>query len=201
MHHPCIAIPLRSEARSFSRGIPVNHTPHLHALSVRAVRETEVDLVFAFIRELAQYERLADQVTATRDDIHAALFGPRPYAEAVLGCIDGEPCGFALFFHNFSTFVGKPGLYLEDLYVRPAARGRGLGSALLAWLARLALERGCGRFEWAVLDWNEPALKVYRGLGARAADEWILYRLSGEPLATLAAKAALLLSQKKGGPS
>ena len=163
--------------------------PAAHDVSIRAVREHEVDLVLAFIRELAQYERLADQVTATRDDIHQALFGPRPYAEAVLGCIDGEPCGFALFFHNFSTFLGKPGLYLEDLYVRPVARGRGLGSHMLAWLARLALERGCGRFEWAVLDWNEPALKVYRGLGARAADDWTLYRVTGEALAALAAKA------------
>ena len=165
--------------------------PDSHALSIRAVCEDEVELVLAFIHELAQYERLADQVTATRDDIHAALFGPRPYAEAVLGCLDGEPCGFALFFHNFSTFLGKPGLYLEDLYVRPAARGRGLGSQLLAWLARLALERGCGRFEWAVLDWNEPALKVYRGLGARAADDWTIYRVAGPALAELAAKVAV----------
>jgi GNAT superfamily N-acetyltransferase len=159
------------------------------ALSIRPVREHEVDLVLEFIHELAAYERLSDQVTATREDIHAALFAPRPYAESVLGCIDGEPCGFALFFHNFSTFVGKPGLYLEDLYVRPGARGRGLGSHMLAWLARLALERGCGRFEWAVLDWNEPALKVYRGLGARAADDWTIYRVTGEALARLAAKA------------
>jgi GNAT superfamily N-acetyltransferase len=163
--------------------------PAAHDISIRAVREHEVDLVLTFIRELAEYERLADQVTATRDDIHKALFGPRPYAEAVLGCIDGEPCGFALFFHNFSTFLGKPGLYLEDLYVRPVARGRGLGSHMLAWLARLALERGCGRFEWAVLDWNEPALKVYRGLGARAADDWTMYRVTGKALADLAAKA------------
>lgn len=163
--------------------------PTAHAISIRAVREPEVELVLEFIRELAQYERLADQVTATRADIHAALFGPRPYAEAVFACIDGEPCGFALFFHNFSTFLGKPGLYLEDLYVRPAARGRGLGSQMLAWLARLALERGCGRFEWAVLDWNEPALKVYRGLGARAADEWTIYRVTGAALVELAAKA------------
>jgi len=158
-------------------------------LSIRAVREQDVDLVLEFIRELAEYERLAHEMTATRADIHAALFGRRPYAEAVIGCIDGQPCGFALFFHNFSTFLGRPGLYLEDLYVRPAARGRGLGRRMLAWLARLALERGCGRFEWAVLDWNEPALKVYRGLGARAADEWTIQRLTGEALVQLAAKA------------
>jgi GNAT superfamily N-acetyltransferase len=159
------------------------------SFSVRPVRDTEVDLVLGFVRELAEYERLAHEVTATAQDLRTALFGPRPYAEAVLGCIDGQPCGFALFFHNFSTFVGKPGLYLEDLYVRPAARGRGLGSHMLAWLARLALQRGCGRFEWSVLDWNEPALKVYRGLGARAADDWTLYRVTGEALQRLAAKA------------
>jgi GNAT superfamily N-acetyltransferase len=158
-------------------------------LSVRAVREDEVELVLAFIRELAEYERLAHEVRATADDIRAALFGTRPYAEAVIGCVEGQACGFALFFHNFSTFVGKPGLYLEDLYVRPGARGRGLGSYMLAWLARLALERGCGRFEWAVLDWNEPALKVYRSLGARAADDWTLHRVTGEALIQLAAKA------------
>ena len=158
-------------------------------LSIRPVREDEVGLVMDFIRELAEYERLGHEVTATAADIRAALFGPRPYAEAVIGCIDGVACGFALYFHNFSTFVGKPGLYLEDLYVRPAARGRGLGSALLAWLAQLALARGCGRFEWSVLDWNEPALKVYRGLGARAADDWTLHRVTGEALVRLAAKA------------
>jgi GNAT superfamily N-acetyltransferase len=159
------------------------------AITIRPVRESDVDLVLQFIRELADYERLTHQVTATREDIHAALFGARPYAEAVIGCIDGRPCGFALFFHNFSTFLGKPGLYLEDLFVRPDSRGRGLGSHMLAWLARLALDRGCGRFEWAVLDWNEPALKVYRGLGARAADDWTIYRVTGEALARLAAKA------------
>jgi GNAT superfamily N-acetyltransferase len=158
-------------------------------LSIRAVREQDVDLVLAFIHELAEYERLAHEVTATRADIHAALFGPRPYAEAIIGCIDGQPSGFALFFHNFSTFLGRPGLYLEDLYVRPAARGRGLGRLMLAWLARLALERGCGRFEWAVLDWNEPALKVYRGLGARPADDWTIQRVTGEALVRLAAQA------------
>ncbi|MGC1459417.1 MAG: GNAT family N-acetyltransferase [Steroidobacteraceae bacterium] len=158
-------------------------------ISIRPVRSDEVDLVMQFIRELADYEKLAHEVTATADNIRAALFGPRPYAEAVFGCLDGVPCGFALYFHNFSTFLGKPGLYLEDLYVKPAARGRGLGTRMLAWLARLALERGCGRFEWAVLDWNEPALKVYRGLGARAADDWILHRVTGDALVQLAAKA------------
>jgi GNAT superfamily N-acetyltransferase len=161
----------------------------LKTLSIRPVGEHEIELVMVFIRELAEYERLAHEVTATRENIHAALFGARPYAEAVFGCIDGEPRGFAVFFHNFSTFLGKPGLYLEDLYVRPDARGQGLGSSMLAWLARLALQRGCGRFEWAVLDWNEPALRVYRGLGARAADDWTIHRVTGEALRLLAAKA------------
>ena len=111
-------------------------------ISIRPVRENEIDLVLEFIRELAEYEHLSHEVSATADNLRLALFGPRPQAEAVMGCIDGQACGFALFFHNFSTFLGKPGLYLEDLYVRPAARGRGLGSYLLAWLARLALDRG-----------------------------------------------------------
>src|SRR5665213_4593778 len=158
-------------------------------ITIRPVREEDLELVLEFIRELAEYERLAHEVTATAQDIRAALFGARPSAEAVIGCLDGEACGFALFFHNFSTFLGRPGLYLEDLYVRPGARGRGLGSRMLAWLARLALQRGCGRFEWAVLDWNEPALKVYRGLGARAADDWTIQRVTGDALVQLAAQA------------
>ena len=162
------------------------NAPHI---TIRPARESDVDLLLDFIRELAEYERLAHEVSATREDIHAALFGARTFAEAVIGCIDAEPAGFALFFHNFSTFLGKPGLYLEDLYVRPACRGRGLGTRMLAWLARLALERGCGRFEWSVLDWNEPALKVYRSLGARAADDWTIHRVTGEALVQLAAKA------------
>jgi GNAT superfamily N-acetyltransferase len=159
------------------------------AISIRPVHAEEVDLVMQFIRELAEYERLSHEVTASSTDLRAALFGPRPYAEALFGCLDGEPCGFALYFHNFSTFLGKPGLYLEDLYVRPAARGRGLGTRMLVWLAQLALERGCGRFEWAVLDWNEPALKVYRGLGARAAPDWTIHRVTGEALVELAKKS------------
>ena len=158
-------------------------------ITIRPATAQDLPQVLAFIRELARYERLEAQVVATQADLELALFGARPYAEVVFGCLAGTPVGFALFFHNFSTFLGKPGLYLEDLYVRPAARGRGLGSHMLAWLARLALERGCGRFEWSVLDWNEPALKVYRGLGARAADDWTLHRVTGEALLQLAAKA------------
>ncbi len=125
-----------------------------------------------------------------RTDFHRHLFGPRPYAEAILAEIDGEAVGFALFFPTFSTFRGQPGLYLEDLYVKPAYRGRGIGKALLATLAKLAIDRGLGRLEWAVLNWNSPAIEFYRSLGAGPLDEWTTYRLCDGPLAELAARAA-----------
>jgi GNAT superfamily N-acetyltransferase len=146
--------------------------------------------VLAFIRELAVYERLEHEVVASVADLAAALFGPQRYAEVVFACRDGVPVGFALFFHNFSTFVGKPGIYLEDLFVRPAARGHGIGKRLLAWLAATALERGCARLEWAVLDWNEPALGFYRSLGAVAQDEWTTFRLTDAALERLARGAS-----------
>jgi GNAT superfamily N-acetyltransferase len=155
-------------------------------VTIRAARPADVPLVLAFIRELAVYERLEDQVVATEADIATGLFGARPYAEVLLGSLGGEPVGFALFFHNFSTFLGKPGLYLEDLFVRPAARGAGVGRELLARLARLAIERGCGRLDWAVLDWNEPSIGFYRSLGAATLDDWTTFRLSGDALARLA---------------
>jgi GNAT superfamily N-acetyltransferase len=158
-------------------------------ISVRAAGRGEMPQVLAFIRELARYERLEDQVIASEADLARALCGERPYAEVVFGCLDGVPVGFALFFHNFSTFLGKPGIYLEDLFVRPEARGRGVGERLLAWLARTALERGCARLDWAVLDWNEPSIGFYRRLGALAQTEWTGYRLSGAALAALAARA------------
>ena len=157
-------------------------------LSVRAAEEHEVALVLAFIRELAQFEHLEHEVVATEDELRRALFGPRPFAEVVFACIDGEPVGFALYFHSFSTFLGRPGLYLEDLFVRPAQRGRGVGRHLLRWLARRALERGCGRLEWAVLDWNEAAIGFYRKLGAEMKDEWKACRVTGAALAALAAE-------------
>jgi len=160
-------------------------------ISVRAATPGEMPQVLAFIRELARYERLEDRVVATEADLAAALGGQRPYAEVVFGCLDGAPVGFALFFHNFSTFLGKPGIYLEDLFVRPEARGRGVGERLLAWLARTALERGCARLDWAVLDWNEPSIGFYRRLGAIAQNEWTGYRLSGAALAALAARASV----------
>ena len=156
---------------------------------IRSAVEADVPLVLALSRELAEYERLADQVTAAESDLREALFGPAPRAEAVIARLDGEPIGFALFFHNFSTFLGRSGLYLEDLYVRPPFRGRGFGRRLLAHLARLAVERGCGRFEWSVLDWNEPAIAAYRKAGAEPMDEWTVYRLTGAALRRLASEA------------
>ena len=157
-------------------------------MTLRAATVADVPQILAFIRALADYERLLHEVIATEDGIRQALFGPRPYAEVVLAEDDGAPIGFALFFHTFSTFVGVPGLYLEDLFVVPEARGRGVGRALLAHLSRLAVERGCGRVEWAVLDWNAPAIRFYESLGARPNSEWTVYRLTGEPLTALAAK-------------
>lgn len=157
------------------------------ALAIRSAAPADVPAVLAFIRELAIYEHLEHEVVATEADVRAALFGPRPYAEVALACLDGEPVGFALYFHNFSTFIGKPGIYLEDLYVRPEARGRGAGKLLFAYLAKLALERGCARLDWAVLDWNEPSIGFYRSLGALDQSEWTTYRLDGAALARLAA--------------
>jgi GNAT superfamily N-acetyltransferase len=159
-------------------------------ITMRAAAEHEMPQVLAFIRELAVYEHLEHEVVASAADLSAALFGPHRYAEVVFACLDGEPMGFALFFHNFSTFLGKPGIYLEDLFVRPAARGHGIGKRLLAWLAATALERGCARLDWAVLDWNEPALGFYRRLGALAQDEWTTMRLTGAALERLAREAA-----------
>ncbi len=163
-----------------------------HATSVRITPalETDVPLVLAFINELAAYENLQHEVVATTESLEDALFGARPGAAAVIARIDGEPAGFALYFHNFSTFLGRRGLYLEDLFVRPAYRGRAVGRSLLMHLARLAVESGCGRFEWAVLDWNQPAREFYESLGAEAKTAWINYRLTGAALERLAIGAA-----------
>jgi GNAT superfamily N-acetyltransferase len=155
-------------------------------ITIRPAGADEMHLVLGFIRELAVYERLEHEVVATEVDLAAALYGAKPYAEVVFACMDGTPLGFALFFHNFSTFLGKPGIYLEDLFVRPEARGRGLGKHLLAWLARTTLERGCARLDWAVLDWNEPSIGFYLGLGAQRRDEWTTFRLTGDALKRLA---------------
>ncbi|MCE3283922.1 MAG: family N-acetyltransferase, partial [Steroidobacteraceae bacterium] len=141
-------------------------------LSIDPATPADVPLLVELIRELADYERLLDRVRVRSEDLQRHLFGARPYAEAVIARAASQPAGFALWFYNYSTFEGRPGLYLEDLFVRPAHRGRGHGEALLRHLARLAVERECARFEWAVLDWNEPAIRFYRKLGAVAMDDW-----------------------------
>ena len=155
-------------------------------LSIDPATPADVPLLVDLIHELAEYERLRHAVRIRPEDLARDLFGVRPYAEAVVARFDGEPVGFALWFHNYSTFEGRPGLYLEDLFVRPVFRGRGCGEALLRHLARRAVERGCGRFEWAVLDWNEPAIQFYRKLGAVAMDDWTVQRVSGDALRALA---------------
>ena len=152
-----------------------------------AVRE-DAGQILAFIRELAEYEKLSHEAVATEAGLAEQLFGPTPRAEVLIAEVDGAPAGFALFFHNFSTFLGKPGLYLEDLFVRPQYRGLGLGKRLMTRLAKIAVERDCGRFEWSVLDWNTPAIDFYRTLGAVGMDEWTVQRVTGEALQALAAK-------------
>ena len=154
-------------------------------ISIRPAARTDLPLIAALIRELADYEKLAHEVRFDEAALGEHLFGARPMAEVVIGEVDSTPQGFALFFHNFSTFEGCPGIYLEDLYVRPAARGAGLGKALLAHLAAAALQRGCKRLEWSVLDWNEPSIGFYKSLGARLMDEWTGMRVEGAALAQL----------------
>lgn len=155
-------------------------------LSIRPAICADIPLIAQFIRDLADYERLAHEVRFDEAVLADRLFGARPYAEVLIGEIDGAPQGFALFFHNFSTFEGKPGIYLEDLFVRPEARGSGLGKALLKRLAAMAVERDCARLEWSVLDWNEPSIQFYKSLGAKAMDEWTIYRVDGDALGELA---------------
>jgi GNAT superfamily N-acetyltransferase len=155
-------------------------------LSIEPARREDVPLILEFIRELAEFEREPESAQATASQIEAALFGEQPSAEAVIARADGEAAGWALWFQSFSTWTGKPGLWLEDLYVRPAYRRQGIGRALLSHLARLCLERGYGRFEWSVLDWNTPAVEFYRALGAEAMSEWTTQRMSGKALRQLA---------------
>ncbi|MBB6425792.1 GNAT family N-acetyltransferase [Sphingopyxis sp. JAI128] len=159
-------------------------------LKIPPAAPADLPSIAQFIRDLADYEKLSHEVRFDEAKLAANLFGPRPYAEVVIGEIDGNPQGFALFFHNFSTFEGRPGIYLEDLFVRPEARGSGLGKALLSHLARLCVERDCARLEWSVLDWNTPSIGFYRSLGARLMDEWTVMRVDGEALASLADSAA-----------
>lgn len=150
----------------------------LQNVEIKLATKEDVPLILQFIKELAEYEKLAHEVVATEAILMESMFGPRLYAEAVIAYLDHEPIGFALFFHNFSTFLGRPGLYLEDLYVRPEARGKGIGQKLLAHLAELAKQRNCGRFEWWVLDWNTPAIEFYKRIGAKPMDEWTVFRVT-----------------------
>ena len=155
-------------------------------LSIRFADAADCATILGFIRALAKYERLAHEVTADEAQLRATLFGDRPAAEVLLAEVGREPVGFALFFQSYSTFLAKPGLYLEDLFVQPAARGKGVGAALMSALARIAVQRHYGRFEWSVLDWNAPALKFYAALGANPQSEWTVQRLTGDPLHALA---------------
>jgi GNAT superfamily N-acetyltransferase len=154
---------------------------------IRPARPSDLDTIVELIGELAEYEHLAHEVVLDREELATHLFGPRPYAEVLVAETDtGDPVGFALFFHNFSTFLGRPGIHLEDLFVRPDHRGAGHGIALLRELGRIARDRGCGRIEWNVLDWNEPSIAFYRSLGAEPMEAWLLYRLTGDAMAALA---------------
>jgi GNAT superfamily N-acetyltransferase len=155
-------------------------------LSIRNAEPADIPLILTLIRALAVYERLEHKVVATEEVLRDSLFGARPYGETIIAEEDRKPVGFALFFHNFSTFIGRPGIYLEDLFVIPEARGRGYGKALLARLAAIAKERNCGRLEWSVLDWNEPSINFYKSLGAVPLDDWTMFRVSDGALDALA---------------
>ncbi len=155
-------------------------------LTIREATEHDVDLIYSFIRGLADYEKLLHEAVLTEDDIRKTLFGDRRFAEVLIAEVDKEPAGFALYFYKYSTFLGRPGLYLEDLFVNPDKRGLGVGSALLKHLARMCVDNNYGRLEWCVLDWNKPAIDVYDRIGARQMNDWITYRLDGEALKTLA---------------
>ena len=164
----------------------------MEQLTIRNAAPGDAGLVLSFIEALAAYEKLRHEMAATEADIDRALFGRRPFAEALIAEWGGIPVGFALFFYNYSTFAGRPGLYLEDLFVLPSHRGTGIGCALLAHLAGIAVDNGCARFEWTVLDWNEPSIRFYEQLGAKRHGEWLIYRLTGDDLAGLAGE--------RGGP-
>ena len=159
------------------------------AITLRPATPDDLPLIVRLIRALAEYELLLDQCFAAEESLREHLFGPRPYAEVIIAEDGREPAGFALFFHNYSTFACKPGLYLEDLFVFPEKRGLGIGRRLLARLAEIAVERGCARLEWSVLDWNEPAIGFYKRLGARLLDDWTTCRIDGEALQTLGSGA------------
>jgi GNAT superfamily N-acetyltransferase len=161
------------------------------SFTIRPATPDDVPAIVGFVRELAAYENLSHEVTATVEQMRDQLFGPTPRAEVLIACENGIPVGLALFFHNFSTFLAKPGLYIEDIYIQPAHRGKGYGKALMISLARLAVERGCGRFEWTVLDWNQPSIDFYKSLGAELKPEWVITRVAGAALEALAQRALL----------
>jgi GNAT superfamily N-acetyltransferase len=154
-------------------------------LTLRFAETKDVPIILEFIKELADYEKLSHEVVATEEKLSKSLFGDRPFVEVIIADYLTKPVGFSLFFHNFSTFLGQPGIYIEDIYIKPEHRGMGIGKTILVFLARLAVERGCGRIEWSVLDWNINALNFYNELGAQAMDGWTVYRLSGETLTNL----------------
>jgi len=156
-----------------------------HKIEIRPAVPADIPLILSLIRELAEYEQMLNQCIPTPELLHDNLFGAKPKAEARIGLLDGKPVGFALFFHNFSTFLARPGIYLEDIYVQPAARGKGVGQALLKDVARIAVERNCGRLEWSVLDWNEPSIQFYKAMGAVPMSEWTVYRVTGAALQKL----------------
>lgn len=161
-------------------------TTHLNDFTLRSATIDDVPSILGFIIELAEYEKLAHEVVATEDTLRETLFGPTPYAQVFIAELAGVPVGYALFFHNFSTFTGRPGIYLEDLYVQPKHRGQGFGKLLLAYLARKAVDMNCTRVEWSVLDWNQPAIDFYRSIGALPMDGWTVQRLDGDRLASFA---------------
>lgn len=165
-------------------------------ISIRPARADDVATLHSLILALAEYEKLAAQVVGTVDDLRRELFSEQPVIEAVLASEGERPLGFALYFHNYSTFLARRGLYLEDLFVVPEARGRGIGKALIQHCARLAVERGCGRFEWAVLDWNQPAIDFYQSIGATMLPDWKIFRLTGDELARFAQAPAMRLQTR-----
>ena len=164
------------------------------ACTIRFARPDDVPTIFGLIRALAEYERLSHAVTGSEGELREHLFGERRYAEVILAEAEGRNVGFALFFHNYSTFLARPGIYLEDLFVLPDERGRGYGKALLSCLARIAVERGCGRLEWSVLNWNEPSINFYKALGAAPMTEWTVNRVTGDALTDLASQGPEAIS-------
>ncbi len=159
----------------------------INGFTIRHAEESDVQLILRFVKELASYEKLSHEVLATEEDFRRNLFGGKRYAEVIIGEYQSDPVAYALYFYNFSTFTGKPGIYLEDIYVKPEERGKGFGKAMLAYLAKVAVDNACSRYEWAVLDWNEPAVNFYESLGATLMREWIITRVSGDNLEKLAA--------------